>query len=269
MQLTLGSDLKVKLIEAAEIALPVVFVISAAYEYFYFKALGIDLSKTPLGTSDFLRGWIVWMPVLIPLIAGRLLSQAFVFLANGSSPEVKTPQLQRSPAAIKLVKTAFWSLIALGASIAFSYIVIGEYIQLLLQNCIATFAVAIWIKLPTKGTSNQHQESIKFLLIPIAFVAYFSLNGFAEGSVVLDDEFDISNLHSRQKIKIEGSAYDVIRVFEQWTLVRIRPKHYVWLNNQSSQTIEFEAGRRRYQGLPCLFNEDRCYIDVRERNSFK
>lgn len=269
MQPYLDGDFKFKLFKATEIALPIVFVISAAYEYFYFKALGIDLSKTPLGTSDFLRGWIAWMPVLIPLIAGRLLSQAFVFVSNGSSPEFKSPNMQRSPAAIKLGKAVFWSLIALGASIAFSFIVIGEYIQLLLQSCIAAFATAIWIKLPTMGISKQHEESTKFFLIPIVFVAYFSMNGFAEGSVVLDDELDISNLHLRQHIKTEGLSYDVIRVFDQWTLARIRPKNYIWINHQSNHTIEFEASRKRYQGLWCVFDQSHCYIDVRERDSFR
>ena len=263
--------MKDKFLDATKMALPVVVVISAVYEYFYFKGLGVDLERSPLGTADFLRGWLVWSPILIPFILGNLFSQVLVIGAGGSYAKSDTATTSRtlSPASVRLANRVYWGLSACGVLILGYCLFVGEKLQLGVQSCVPAFTVALIAKIPTLGLSPDREKSTLTYLLVFAFVAYFSLYGFAQGTAVLDEEFEVANIDSRQVTKVDGISYDVVRVFDQWTLARQRPKHYIWIHNQSEHSIEFKAGRKRYQGLRCIWNEDSCYINKRERESFQ
>lgn len=246
-------------------ALPVVVVISAVYEYFYFKGLGVDLERSPLGTADFLRGWLAWSPMLIPIVLGNLTSQVLVIGEGVSYAKSDTATTSRtlSPESVRFANRIYWGLSAYGVLILGYCLFVGEQLQPLVQveSCILAFTVALMVKIPTLGLSPDREESTRTSLLVFAFVAYFSLYGFDQGTAVLDEEFEVANIDSRQVTKVDGISYDVVRVFDQWTLARQRPKHYIWIHNQSEHIIEFKAGRKRYQGLRCIWNEDSCYIN--------
>lgn len=71
--------MKDTILEAIKLTIPAVVVISVAYEFFYFIGTGWRLSQAPLQTQDFIRGWLVWGAVLLPVLTGTRDSRLVVY----------------------------------------------------------------------------------------------------------------------------------------------------------------------------------------------
>jgi hypothetical protein len=264
--------MKDRILNAIKLTIPIVVVISVAYEFFYFIGMGWRLSQAPLNTQDFIRGWLVWGAVLLPLLSGSLTTFTFFTATpldpNNQQPAPKTEaQARIHELKQRLIRVIFWGCVAIGATLLLRFIVEGEYRLYVLQTSFLFFGLSGLVRMAFITVIPKFDTFLK--MMALGLLSFFSLVGFEDGTNVLDGEFRLPNTATLQTTRISGVDETVIRVFDQWTLIRQSPRHYAWINHQSGETIEFQAWRKRYQGVRCIFNEDTCYYDKRESDSFK
>jgi hypothetical protein len=260
-----------RFLDAIKLTIPVVFVISVTYEFFYFLGMGWRLSQAPLHTQDFINGWMVWGAVLLPFLSGVLTTSfsglvKFDFFRGLSEHPTETEKLLWEQKQ-SLVRIASWGCFSIGLLLLMKFILEGEFHFYVLQTSLLFFGLSFLIRSAFLGSIPNFYTFLKFF--SIGLLSYCSLAGFENGTSVLDDELRLPNPVTRQTTKVLGVDEAVIRVFDQWTLIRQSPRHYAWINHQSGETIEFQAWRKRYQGIRCVFNENACYYDKRESDSFK
>ena len=264
--------MKDKVLDAIKLTIPAVVVISVAYEFFYFLGMGWRLSQAPLHTQDFIRGWLVWGAVLLPALSGSLTTFTFSVTnpleLNNEQPvsmseaETLIYELKRC-----LVRVIFWGFFAIGVTLLLRFIVEGEYRLYSLQTSVLCLGFSALVRMAFITGVPKFDTFLK--MMALGLLSYFCLVGFEDGTNVLDGEFRLPDTATVQTTRISGVNETVIRVFDQWTLIRQSPRHYAWINHQSGETIEFQAWRKRYQGIRCVFNENACYYDKRESDSFK
>lgn len=257
-----------KLKNALELAVPYVVISSVGYEFFYFKGLGYQLNSTPLGVADFFRGWIFWLAVVLPAFVG-------FFVSNSSSKPLHIlPSNLQQPTKNSSCAYKVFYYFSLYSPYLFSGVGVTVFIWFLFLGEQISFALQLGILLVFLGIlEKMHQWSMtRVQTVGITLFALFlcvCVSGFEKGSIVLDDEFRATKQGLIGLTKLDEQEVDVIRIYDQWSLVRIYPKQYAWINHQSGRSIKFNVSRKRFQGIFCISNEDWCYIDKAERESYK
>lgn len=259
--------------EALKLTIPFVVVLSVVYELFYFQGMGWRLSQAPLTTQDFLRGWVVWGAVALPLLFGFLSTigsqHPFESVREAHRDSNTTGQIHaESRKSIRcLSKLLFCSMLAFSGALLLVFVIAGETHLFVLQTGFSVFWLALMMRYFFMVPEPEFVPIAK--LIGGGILTLFSLAGLEAGSKVLSEEFQLPDVTTQQTSRIAGIDESVVRIFDQWTLVRLSPKHYAWINHQSGETIEFHPGRLRYQGLRCIFNEDYCYFSRREEQAYQ
>jgi low affinity Fe/Cu permease len=257
-----------KLKNALELAAPYVVTSSIGYEFFYFKGLGYQLSSTPLGVADFFRGWLFWLAVVLPAFVGFFVS------STSSKPLHILPSNLQQPTENSTCTYKFIYYFSLYSPYLFSGTGITVFIWFLFLGEQVAFALQMAILLVFLGIlEKMHQWSMtRVQTVATALTALFlcvCVFGFERGAAVLDDEFRATRQSFVGVTKLDEQEVDVIRIYDQWSLVRLYPKQYAWINHQSGHSIKFSVSRKRFQGIFCIKNDDWCYLDKIERESYK
>jgi len=240
--------MKEKIITITKLAIPSVIILSIAYEWSYFYGLGISLSITPLGTSDFLKGWIRWYPWAFGILTGLFLVKILIPRLEGWKSEQEIIQSSPNPEATQKARLQPWKalhyfgLLALLMPILFgeTYITVGT---IGLSYLWGRFIVWLF-----KGSPWQ-AFNMEALLYGGLAVLSISLLGFHSGSLVLNNP----NYHGETTYKNSehSKPLQIIRTFEQWTLVATGKKQFSWIQHESNVEINFESDREPFKGLVC------------------
>ena len=220
-----------KLRNIAAIAVPA----SLAFSYFYdmgtFYALGIPLSQTPIGVTDHLQGWLVWIPLALLTLGVPCL---LVFLAGGT----KGPERSEAAAPASSPNSSSWNgtwnvmgflLPALAGAMA---IVASEFGR---PFFIALTAAYLWILLirfkSVRGARSRLSLSRGVLAgVPAVLAVAFGLGWQAARHEVL-------RIDPTHRVYIPAAGNDatdedlrVVRVFENWMLVLDADDAVVWMS---------------------------------------
>jgi hypothetical protein len=265
-----------KILNATKIAIPVVVLISVTYEFFFFKGMGSSLSQSPLGTSDFLRGWIDWSPLLIPFIIGHIFTRAYFLQADRERNAVITYQIEDAKVAkprwLKCVQKWFTLsdlFFVSGALLLCHFLLYGEQVTFLLGTSALLFSLGVFERLHQSSITQRSRLVLATGISIFGVVAFFAASGFYRGSSVLDLDIFESDKPPEFSMKLDEQTVTVVRVFDQWALVKKAAGTYAWIHHQSGKLIEFEPHRYRFQGVVCYFSDRLCYIEQAKKKKSK
>lgn len=242
--------MKEKIFTITKLAVPSVIILSIAYEWSYFYGLGIPLSLTPLGTSDFLKGWIRWYPLAFGMLTGIFLVKIFIpRLANWRSEE-EIIESSPYPESIRRARVPPWKLFQYaGLIVMVMPILFGEtYISLGAIGL--SFLWARFIFWLFKGSPWQ-DFNLEALLFGGLAVLLAILIGFQSGSSTLNS-VERKNLTTYMSHE-NSQPLEIIRSFEQWTLVSTGAKEFSWIQHESNAMIHFKSEREPFPGLLCNY----------------
>jgi hypothetical protein len=242
--------MKEKILTITKLAVPSVIILSIAYEWSYFYGLGIPLSLTPLGTSDFLKGWIRWYPLAFGMLTGIFLIKILIPRLENWKSEEEIIQSSPNPEATRKARFLPWRLFQyLGLVALLMPILFGEtYISLGALGLSFLWArFIIWL---FKGSPWQDFNLDALLFGGLAILSSI-LIGFQAGSSVLNSVG--GKFLTTYKSHGNSQPLEIIRSFEQWTLVSIGTKEFSWIQHESNAMIHFNSEREPFNGLLCSF----------------
>lgn len=242
--------MKEKIITITKLAVPSVIILSIAYEWSYFYGLGIPLSLTPLGTSDFLKGWIRWYPVAFGFLTGLFLIKILIPRLENWKSEHEIVQSSMNPEATRKARYLPWQIAQyLSIVILLIPLLFGEnYITAGTMSLGYLWArFIIWL---LKG-SPWETFNLNALLFGGLAIFLIILLGFHSGSSILTN-IDPQNL-TTYKSNESSQPLHIIRSFEQWTLVKTGSKEFSWIQHESNAMINFKSEREPFRGLLCNY----------------
>jgi hypothetical protein len=242
--------MKEKIFTITKLAVPSVIILSITYEWSYFYGLGIPLSLTPLGTSDFLKGWIRWYPLAFGMLTGVFLIKVLIPRLENWKSEEEIIQSSSNPEATRKARFLPWRLFQyVGLVTLLMPILFGEkYISLgTLGLSFLWVRFIIWL---FKG-SPWKDFNLDALLISGLVILSGILIGFQAGSSVLKN-VNNENLIT-YKSHENSQPLRIIRSFEQWTLVSTGAKEFSWVQHESNAMIHFTSRREPFPGLLCNY----------------
>lgn len=175
---------KTEILEVTALVAAYSVAVSIVYDFFFFMGLGVDLSMTPIGPVDFLRGWMEWtskgffyfLGLLLHLIVRRIESwKTEDEIVNATSNPQKFRELRES--SIKLI---YWC-----AGVSFSvFLFLGEMVYpfAILGIVIAGCLVIFWFLRETSLAETLLHQKWSSLWSVLIFCAVF---GFNQGADVM------------------------------------------------------------------------------------
>lgn len=240
--------MKEKIIAITKLSIPSVVILSIAYEWSYFYGLGIPLYLTPLGTSDFLKGWIRWYPLAFGMLTGIFLIKILIPRLENWKSEAEIVQSSPNPEATRKMRALPWRLFQyIGLVALLMPILFGEtYISL--GTIGLSFLWARFIVWLFKGSpwTDFNLEALLFGGLAILSVI---LIGFQAGSSALSNAND--EKLTTYKSHENSEPLRIIRSFEQWTMVSKGAKEFAWVQHESNAMIQFKSEREPFSGLLC------------------
>ena len=236
-----------------KLTIPTLVIASLTYELNYFWGMGLAINSTPLEVNDLLRSWIEWGSIFLLASLSYLLFETFLKRAENWQSEDQIINSTNNPEFIRKIREYFWRTIKLFAYLTLLiFLLFGE--NYLVSAMIGFFAlghsIILWIT--EKSPVDHNRSLIRLLTFSTFFIIYFSIKGFSDGKDVLDNKPTIDS-----QIEIKNKNYEVIRIFNDWSLFRINLNELGWIHHQSDRTIKVKINRDRFIGvIPYIFKQN-------------
>ncbi len=216
-----------------KLLIPTVIGISLVYEAMYFLGLGTSIAKTPLGVNDYLKSWVEWSAPIFFLCVGFFAAPSKHRVTTSKSAGGRRYQLEYMRAL---------SLVVGIASIVI-YILFGEWYLLFAMLGCSSLLIFIFLSYVIKKNGSTNMLWFVILAIPIIIIS-IGFTGYAQGKLVLKEISPANPI----TIKFGGSEQSAIRIFDQWTLIKISKGHFGWLRHDSDRLIEFSVKTEPFNG---------------------
>jgi hypothetical protein len=231
----------------------VAMLCSALYEFMYFQGFGLSIRDVPINTADLVKGWAEWGTYGGGILLGIFINELVIARVEGWKTEDEIVSSSSNPQRLKNFRASPYKLVYwLGLLLLVAFLFIGEAAAI--PTMLGFIVVStIFIKWLIEGSLY---ESIFYeKRIPIFIVANigFAVLGFSNGSNAMNSSF---SLDAPTMTVENGEAVKVIRIFDQWTLVRTEGKQFGWVNNQSNKVIKFNTDRYQFIGLACYLKKN-------------
>lgn len=234
-------------IEISALAVSYSAVVSVVYEFFFFLGLGTDLSHTPLSPIDFLRGWMEWTNSCRYFFLGVLTDFLIRKFKSRKSKDEKVAS-PISSEKTKEIPDSLVILIGLGGGTLLLLLIYGELYYSISMFGLMLILVGgiVWIALgsPLRSSLLSPQWSMFWVVI-----VFCGMNAFNIGKSVYDASSEplyVTNISNDKDV-------EVVRVFDQWSLVRLDKRQFAWVFHQSDRVIKFTPERRQFIGAYCYF----------------
>ncbi len=240
---------KTEILEFSALVVTYSVVVSIVYDFFFFIGLGINLSMTPIGPVDFLRGWMEWtskgmfyfIGLMIHFIVRRIESWKTEeeLIKSTSNPE-QMKKIREMP-----LKLIFW----IAAALFSVYLIFGEvvYSVAILGIIVAGSFFISWFLSGTTFSETVLHPKWSSLWSVLIFCGVF---GFHQGAEVMYQSPESLPLNTSST---STDGLPVIRLFDQWSLVRLNEKELGWYFHQSDRLIKFTPERRQFIGAYCFY----------------
>lgn len=238
-----------------KLGLPVTIIFSLSYEISFFWGLGISINQTPLSLNDFIRGWIEWLPTLIPLIIFLGLYELTIRRIEQWKTEEELINQSSNPKMMrKLRDSPYRFIVFLGILGIIQFILFGEYFLQMAQLGVLVIIIFYTIWVLQGSPINLDKKLFLIIYLTIFVLSLFLVNGYQKGSKVASgNQAEISIT-----IDKNNSTLKTIRIFDQWSLVRINPDQLGWLHHQSDRLIKIPIKKEPFKGIACSRIEEFC-----------
>lgn len=159
-------------------------------------------------------------------------------VASSSSPETTK----------KIPDTPLIFIIGFGAGTLVLLLIYGEifYAISMIGLMILFIAGIVWIAIrsPLRSSLLSPKWSIFWLVI-----LFCGMNAFNIGKSLYDaasEPIYVTNMSDKKDVEL-------VRVFDQWSLVRLDKREFAWVFHQSDRVIKFTPERRQFIGAYCYF----------------
>lgn len=221
---------------------------SAVYEFMYFQGVGISISQAPLSLVDFIKGWAEWGTFAFGILFGVFVNELFFGRVEKWRSESEIISASNNPNKMKFIRELPYVLIKY-----LSYILFGAFLLLGEASVIATslgiIVIAIlffkWILESSPYEDKFLNKSGVFLVVLIVGLC---INGFHKG--MMASNYSYKNIEAEMRVE-NDVVVKVLRIFDQWTLVKTKEETFGWVNNQSNKLIKFHVDRYQFVGLLC------------------
>ncbi len=225
--------------------LPTVVLSSLSYEICYLWGLDINIAHTPLSNGDILRGWQQWYIFLIPLLFITLFPNSIIRVWNfikkrprkGSVKHINNERL----ASILLVTLTIFATILFAMFLLF-----GDQLIAFLILSFSIFSFRFLASLSKNRIING-----RFLMF-ISMICLFSSIIGSYASLFAKLDYYNSLFDEKTYVEVNETKKNVIRVYENWTLVRNGFESYAWLHHQSERKIIYNVDRLHFLGIACF-----------------
>lgn len=228
-----------------KLTIPTLVIASLTYELNYFWGMGLSINSTPLEVSDLLRSWIEWGSIFLSASLAYLLLETFLKRAENWRSEDQIINSTNNPELTRKFREYSWRTMKFFAYLTLLiFILFGE--DYLMKSIIGFYALGhsfiLWVT--EKSPVDHNRSLIRLLTFSTFFVIYFSIKGFSDGKAILDNQPAIDS-----QIEIKNKNYEVIRIFNNWSLLRINLNELGWIHHQSDRTIKVKISRDRFIGV--------------------
>ncbi len=239
---------KSEVLEVSALIVAYSVVVSIMYDFFFFIGLGVDLSFTPLGPVDFLRGWMEWTSKGVFFFIG-LFIHFVVRRIESWKTEDEIVNATSNPQQARALRDSSAKLIYWSAAFMFAiFLLLGEmvYTLAILAVVLAGAFIVFWFLRGTSFAETLLHPKWSSLWTVLIFCAVF---GYLQGAEVMN----VSKKYQMTTSVPSMPDVEVVRLFDQWSLVRISEKELGWYFHQSDRLIKFAPERRQFIGAYCFY----------------
>ena len=214
--------------------------------------LGIEWDKAPIGTTDFLRDWIILGPLF--LISG------FVIVGLGIQGWLNTIHSENINSdlyfnielknKISKIKIPLMTMFYLGLTSIIIYAMLGNQFLLILSMGGLFIISSFYYWLPKKIINNLKSENNRVLLILSILISF----SFFICCLAYQTGFNNYLLSSKEEnyLILNDAHKQIIKVYDQWTLIYYDEKQYAWIHHNKKQIIFFQKNKKIFIGLLCI-----------------
>jgi protein-S-isoprenylcysteine O-methyltransferase Ste14 len=220
---------------------------SAVYEFMYFQGVGISISQAPLSVIDFIRGWAEWAMFAFGILFGVFVNELLFGRVEKWRSENEIISSSENPSKLTFFRELPFTLIKhFSYILAFAFLLIGEAVIVATSMGIIVLAI-IFFKWLMEGSPYEEKFLNKSTILLVVLIVGVSINGFHKGVMALN--YPYKNIEA--EMKIDDGVVKVIRIFDQWALVKTKEESFGWVNNQSNKLIKIHTDRYQFIGLLC------------------
>ena len=226
---------------------------SIAYDWGYFRALGIAFGEAPTSIADHARTGLIVLPGVAVAGIGLLLLELFTRRVEDGMSEEELVSSSADPerTAMSRVRPArfiFWTAVVGGLMWAFLGVVKG----LFLAVPVLWFAIMSWVfRHPRLGNALPKSLMMAIFWAPPIFVC-LHLYGYA---VARSDYMPQPATHRIHVVSasLSNGPFDgqLMRAFGQWNLVKDLDGNMAWLSQQVVRRIDLLQEHAPFPGLLC------------------
>ena len=241
-------------------------VVSFVHDWGFFSALGVSFAQAPTTISDHVQSWLVWLPkvtvVIIILLALEFLTRR---IERGMSENEIVGSSQNPSLTRKFRNSPYIFVGFMGPSIVILWLFLGEKFYskhtLSVGVIITWFVFAKWVfNHPTVRARHSDSAVLSFYWIPPLILLVFSWGQ-------LSAEFGDLKQHASHRIymnnaesatTVKSAEIDIVRIFDDWILVRAENKKIVWIRLDQISQLELLEEDRPFPGLVCILFKRLC-----------
>ena len=231
-----------------KVFIPISIAASICYEIAFFMGFGVGIKDAPIGTADFLRGWLQWSAYGWGLFAGYFISNILIRRIEGWKTEEQIIASAKDPEKLRRFRNSPYKFIRLGAIfLGMQFLFVGEvsFLPLYLLSIWLAIDLVKWLFIGSPYENYLINQRSMFLIV--CLVGFLVL-GFERGSITMRMKY--SDIEPSLELQA-GENVKVIRILDQWSLVKTKDEEFGWVNHQSGKLIKFKANRYQFVGLLC------------------
>ena len=229
-------------------SLPASALVSITYDYGFFLALGISLPEAPTSLFDHVSSWLYRFPYVAALIAAALAIAVLIHRFMEGVDE--TARLHRWTRRWGN-STGIVTILLMGMGIiAAGYTDLGKYLSVPSAMAIGlgfvSSSIAHWVmRVPLLRDKYVIELQILRYGAPVLLLAFGTGHFFAHDH--LSRPYGSHNIYTVQLSTEEDQRMEIIRVYDEWLLVRGAPEELAWIAKDAVRsTVLFSRGDYRW-----------------------
>jgi hypothetical protein len=221
--------------------------VGIVYEVMYFIGIGIDIRNAPHSKFDYLSNWTEW----IYYIAGMLLF--FIFdlfsskLENWKTEEQIISSTSNPTFYKKLRASPAISIKYLSFILFFIFLFVGE-IAFHTTLVFSTVFMIIFYEYLILGSPLQKKIPQRLTIFTLILLCGIGSIGYSNG---IRDYHSSFQENYKNNLLINNEKINVLRIYENWSLVRRNNEGLYWISNSTEKVIIINSDKNQFIGIGC------------------
>ena len=244
-------------------------VVSFVYDWGFFFTLGISFSEAPTGLSDHVRGWLIWLPIVVAAALFLLVQELLLSRLERGLSEEEIIASSPNPALTRRFRALPWKVITgLAVVLFFLWLLFGE--SFASARPLAFFVVWVlfvrWVFGHPRLDADWPalvKHSITWGLAISFFMFFLGANAARSG---MSTPAPTHRLDWAAAVPASaGVEVRLLRSFQDWILVADAERNVAWIRSNHVARVQRLETSLPFQGLLCLLSNDWCLPDIGRR----